>query len=218
MKSAISPRPASWILERSFDGVDFFPWQYFGVNDDDCRKRYNIPGQNEPYKLESDDQIICSTQFSKAVPLENGEVCFHKQFLNILSFFKSFFQFLFFICSILLFFSVSLKSLSYVISSKRQIHLKLLEGRPGIKLKNTPTTLLDFTLARYLRLRFQGMHTTLQAPNSIQWLVDRNELKKRSFYSLKYIKIGARLDCNGHAQRAKQYNDDEVSKKMRYKL
>lgn len=85
-----------------------------------------------------------------------------------------------------------------------------------MKLKVTPTNLLDFTLARYLRLRFQGMHTTLQSPNSIQWLVDHDELKKRSFYSLKYVKIGARLDCNGHALRAKQSNDDDVSMKMRY--
>lgn len=76
LKSAISPRPAAWILERSFDGVDFFPWQYFGMNDDDCRKRYNLRGQNEPYTFESDDQIICSTEFAKAVPLENGEVSF----------------------------------------------------------------------------------------------------------------------------------------------
>lgn len=79
-----------------------------------------------------------------------------------------------------------------------------------MKSKVTPTSLLDFTLARYLRLRLQGMHTTSQSANSIQWLVDRNELNKRSFYSLRYIKIGARLDCNGHAQRAKHYNDDEV--------
>lgn len=76
LKSAISPRPASWILERSFDGVEFFPWQYFGVNDDDCRNRYKLPGQNEPYEFKSDDQVICSTQFSKVVPLENGEVGF----------------------------------------------------------------------------------------------------------------------------------------------
>lgn len=75
LKSGISPRPASWILEHSFDGVEFFPWQYFGVNDDDCRNRYNLPGQNEPYAFESDEHIICSTHFSKAVPLENGEVC-----------------------------------------------------------------------------------------------------------------------------------------------
>ena len=91
-----------------------------------------------------------------------------------------------------------------------QIHIKVLEGRPGTKTKVIPTTLLDFTLARYLRFRFQGMHTTLQSPNSIQWLVDRDQLNKRSFYSLRYIKIGARLDCNGHARLAKQYNDDEV--------
>lgn len=91
--------------------------------------------------------------------------------------------------------------------------MKLLEGRPGMKSKVTPTTVFDFTLARYLRLRFQGMHTTQQSVNGIQWIFDRDELNKRSFYSLKYIKIGARLDCNGHALRPKQYNDDEVSKK-----
>lgn len=80
-----------------------------------------------------------------------------------------------------------------------------------MKSKVTPTNLLDFTLARYLRLRFQAMHTTLKSANSIQWLVDRNELNKRSFYSLRYIKIGARLDCNGHAQRPKKYTGgDEV--------
>lgn len=79
-----------------------------------------------------------------------------------------------------------------------------------MKTKVIPATLHDFTLARYLRFRFQSMHTTLQTPNSIQWLVDRDQLNKRSFYSLRYIKIGARPDCNGHAQRAKQYYDDEV--------
>lgn len=81
-----------------------------------------------------------------------------------------------------------------------------------MKSKVTPTTVLDFTLARYLRLRFQGMHTTQQSVNGIQWIFDRDELKKRSFYSLRYIKIGARLDCSGHAHHPKQYNDDEVSR------
>lgn len=95
--------------------------------------------------------------------------------------------------------------------SNLKIHLKLLEGRPGASFNGTSTTLNDFTLARFIRIRFQGMHTTTNSAGSnIQWLVNRNELGKRSFYSLRYIKIGARLDCNGHAQRAKQYNDDEV--------
>lgn len=74
LKSAVSPRPTAWILERSFDGTDFLPWQYFGASDADCRSRYNLPGQNEPYAFDSDIQSICSTQFSKAIPLENGEV------------------------------------------------------------------------------------------------------------------------------------------------
>lgn len=88
-----------------------------------------------------------------------------------------------------------------------------------MKTKVTPSTLHDFTLARYLRFRFQSMHTTLQTANSIQWLVDSDQLNKRSFYSLRYIKIGARPDCNGHAQRAKQYNDDEVRiEKLQKKL
>lgn len=89
--------------------------------------------------------------------------------------------------------------------------MKLLEGRPGSKTNATSSELLDFTLAKFIRIRFQGMHTTTNSANSIQWMVDKKELNKRSFYSLRYIKIGARLDCNGHAQRAKQYNDDEVS-------
>lgn len=76
LKAAVSPRPAAWILERSFDGAEYFPWHYFGANDDDCRNRYNLPGQSEKYEFETDDQVICSTQFSKAVPLENGEVCY----------------------------------------------------------------------------------------------------------------------------------------------
>lgn len=89
--------------------------------------------------------------------------------------------------------------------------MKLLEGRPGGKTNATSSDLLDFTLAKFIRIRFQGMHTTANSANNIQWMVDKKELNKRSFYSLRYIKIGARLDCNGHAQRAKQYNDNEVS-------
>lgn len=74
LKSAITPRPASWILERSLDGNDYYPWQYFGANDADCQSRYNLPGQIEPFNFQSDSEIICSTKFARAIPLENGEV------------------------------------------------------------------------------------------------------------------------------------------------
>jgi laminin, alpha 1/2 len=74
MKSAISPRPASWILEKSTDGMTFSVWQYFGANDVDCQKRFNISGNNANYVFKTDSEVICSTQFSKLIPLENGEV------------------------------------------------------------------------------------------------------------------------------------------------
>lgn len=89
------------------------------------------------------------------------------------------------------------------------MHLSLLKNRPG---SNTSSIeLLDFMLARYIRIRLQGMHTTLQSSeNNVQWLVDRTELNKRSFYSLRSIKIGARLECNGHASEEKNHNNDDV--------
>lgn len=76
-----------------------------------------------------------------------------------------------------------------------------MENRPGANLSST--ALLDFTLARFIRLRMQGLHTTINyLENNVQWLADRTELNKRSFYSLQNIKIGARLQCNGHASKA----------------
>lgn len=91
-----------------------------------------------------------------------------------------------------------------------QIHLSLVQDRPATKANHTSTELLDFTLARFVRMRFEGMHTTSHSSNSIQWLVERTELNKRSFYSLRFIKIGARLDCGGHANEAKNFNSEDV--------
>lgn len=86
MKSAITPRPASWILERSFDGTDFYPWQYFGVSDEDCQNRYGLPAQIESYVFKTDSEVICSTKFSKVIPLENGEVkeLFYNQLIRLI--------------------------------------------------------------------------------------------------------------------------------------
>ena len=74
IKSAISPRPASWILERSIDGEHFLPWQYFGASDYDCQQRYNLPAHHGLQSIQSNSEVICSTKFSKPIPLENGEV------------------------------------------------------------------------------------------------------------------------------------------------
>lgn len=40
VKSAISPRPGNWILERSIDGVTFLPWQYYALSEAECLTRY----------------------------------------------------------------------------------------------------------------------------------------------------------------------------------
>ncbi|KAH8324869.1 hypothetical protein KR074_009874 [Drosophila pseudoananassae] len=155
LKSANSPRPASWILEKSLDGITFEPWQYFGLNDADCQRRWNLPGQNGKYVFQNDTEVICSTQFSKPLPLENGE-----------------------------------------------LHVSLLKNRPGAK-DQTPE-LMEFITTRYMRIRLQGMHSTANLDNSVDWLLDAASLEKRSFYSLKQLRVSARLDCNGHANRTQE--------------
>ena len=80
VKAANSPRPGNWILERSLDGQIFTPWQYFAVTDDDCEKVYGVrPTIGVPTTL-GDDQVICTSRYSRLDPLENGEViqCTHK--------------------------------------------------------------------------------------------------------------------------------------------
>lgn len=91
------------------------------------------------------------------------------------------------------------------------MHLSLFNGRPGAN--TSSPELLDFTLARYVRLRLQGMHATMHTDNNVQWLLDVPALEKRSFYSLRYIKIGARLMCHGHAIGTRIFTGDDVCTK-----
>lgn len=85
-----------------------------------------------------------------------------------------------------------------------QIHISLMSNRPAAN--TSSPELLEFTLARYVRIRLQSMHSTVQSENNIQWLVDMPALEKRSFYSFRHIKIGARVFCSGHAR----LTDDNV--------
>ncbi|XP_077867614.1 laminin subunit alpha-5-like, partial [Saccoglossus kowalevskii] len=72
VKFANSPRPALWVLERSTDyGQTFTPWQYFASTDSDCNTYF---GMQSLEAITRDDQVICSTEYSKIVPLENGEI------------------------------------------------------------------------------------------------------------------------------------------------
>lgn len=78
VKAANAPRPGNWILEKSIDGVNYSPWQYFAITDEDCERIYKIPAvEGKPsYDYLRDDEVRCTSYFSKLNPLENGEVCY----------------------------------------------------------------------------------------------------------------------------------------------
>lgn len=74
VKSGYSPRPGSWILERSLDGDTYHPWQYFVVHDEECMQMYGLPATPGKPKFVTDTDVICTSHYSKLHPLENGEV------------------------------------------------------------------------------------------------------------------------------------------------
>lgn len=168
IKSAISPRPAAWILERSLDGEHYVPWQYFATSPKECQDRFDLPGGGGGrVAIEHDAEVICSTKFGKALPLENGEM-----------------------------------------------PVSLVHGRPGAN--SSSSDLLAFTMARYVRMRFVAMHSSIStADNNVHWSVDADALAKRSFYSIRSVRVLGRCLCSGHAHKCVQTGDqdEEVSKR-----
>ncbi|XP_053566671.1 laminin subunit alpha-2 isoform X2 [Bombina bombina] len=154
IKAANSPRPGNWILERSLDGFNFKPWQYYAITDGECLSRYNTTPSSAQPSYTRDDEVTCTSHYSKIHPLENGE-----------------------------------------------IHTSIINGRPSAE-DPTPT-LLEFTSARYIRLRFQRIRTlnadlmtlTYKDPKDIDPIVTR-----RYYYSIKDISIGGMCICYGHAR------------------
>lgn len=74
VKAANSPRPGNWILERSIDDIEYKPWQYHAMTDSECLLLYNIQPRTGPPSYAKDDEVICTSFYSKIHPLENGEV------------------------------------------------------------------------------------------------------------------------------------------------
>lgn len=82
---ANSPRPEVWALEKSEDyGKTWQPWQYHAQYDFDCERFFGVKARNSPSK---DDEVLCVSEFSKIVPLKDGEVSiyFHTFLSRILS-------------------------------------------------------------------------------------------------------------------------------------
>ncbi|XP_019897237.3 laminin subunit alpha-1 isoform X2 [Esox lucius] len=154
IKAANSPRPGNWVLERSVDGVEYMPWQYYAISDTECLTRYNITPRLGPPTYKRDDEVICTSYYSRLVPLEHGE-----------------------------------------------IHTSLINGRPSAD-QLTPE-LLEFTSARYIRLRLQRIRTlnadlmtlSYRDPKEVDPIVTR-----RYYYSIKDISVGGMCICYGHAQ------------------
>ncbi|XP_047413783.1 laminin subunit alpha-2 isoform X7 [Sciurus carolinensis] len=154
VKAANSPRPGNWILERSLDDIEYKPWQYHAVTDAECLTLYNIYPRTGPPSYAKDDEVICTSFYSKIHPLENGE-----------------------------------------------IHISLINGRPSAD--DPSPELLEFTSARYIRLRFQRIRTlnadlmmfAHKDPREIDPIVTR-----RYYYSVKDISVGGMCICYGHAR------------------
>ncbi|XP_055952530.1 laminin subunit alpha-1-like isoform X1 [Argiope bruennichi] len=152
VKSAVSPRPGNWILERSLDGVVYLPWQYYALSDGECWNVYGItPTIGQPH-YRNDDDVICTSYYSKLDPLENGE-----------------------------------------------IHTSLVNGRPGVD--GPSAKLMEFTKARYVRLRLQKIRTLHADLMSLQIGGENADpsVSRRYFYSIKDISVGGRCACSGHA-------------------
>ncbi|KAM4704989.1 laminin subunit alpha-1 [Rhinophrynus dorsalis] len=165
IKAGNSPRPGNWILERSLDGIDYTPWQYYAISDTECLTRYNITPRFGQPTYKRDDEVICTSFYSKLVPLENGE-----------------------------------------------IHTSLINGRPSAD--DPSPTLLDFTSARYIRLRLQRIRTL----NADLMTLSHRDLRdidpivtRRYYYTIKDISVGGMCICYGHARSCPW---DEVTMKL----
>lgn len=83
VKAANSPRPAAWILEKSLNGENFQQWQYYAPSDEECWARYSAPPVAGKPVYIADDEVICTSQYSRQTPMENGEVRTHFSFREV---------------------------------------------------------------------------------------------------------------------------------------
>ena len=82
LQAAKSPRPGNWILERSLDGVEWLPWQFFATSDEECWHAFGVEPRRGKPSYNYDDEVICTSYFSKLEPLTDGEVSFFANFTN----------------------------------------------------------------------------------------------------------------------------------------
>jgi laminin subunit alpha-1 len=74
LKAATSRLPGNWVLERSIDGIDYKPWQYFALSNTDCWKSYGTrPVTGAPH-YRADDEVICVAYHPNMEVHQYGEI------------------------------------------------------------------------------------------------------------------------------------------------
>ncbi|VDK58805.1 unnamed protein product [Cylicostephanus goldi] len=72
IQMANSPKPGTWILERSTDyGKTFQPWYYFAETPAECMRQF---GMESLSPISEDDRVICRSDLAGIHPLENAEM------------------------------------------------------------------------------------------------------------------------------------------------
>ncbi|ETN73227.1 laminin EGF-like protein [Necator americanus] len=80
IKMGNAPRPGTWVLEKSLDGVNYEPWQYYAMSDAECMRQFGVPATTGVPKFQRDDEVHCTSEYSKITPLEGGEI--HTSLVN----------------------------------------------------------------------------------------------------------------------------------------
>ncbi|CAD6197231.1 unnamed protein product [Caenorhabditis auriculariae] len=72
IQMANSPRPGTWVLERSTDhGKTYQPWFHFAENSAECMRKF---GMESLSPISDDDSVVCRTDMASLQPLENAEM------------------------------------------------------------------------------------------------------------------------------------------------
>ncbi|XP_037085132.1 laminin subunit alpha-2-like isoform X2 [Pollicipes pollicipes] len=74
LKTAGSPAPGTWVLERSLKGDIYEPWQFFAGSDSGCRDHFGMKPTSGKPKYRSASDVICTSYFSKLNPLSQAEI------------------------------------------------------------------------------------------------------------------------------------------------
>ena len=86
----------------------------------------------------------------------------------------------------------------FMLNQTLQIHVSLVNGRPGAS--GPSRTLTEFTLARYIRIRFRRLRILPHDQSLVQgFSYPDTSVLRRYFYSLQDLTIGGQCPCNGHA-------------------